>query len=187
MSNEHNEDASSVIKVAMNLFGACLVSGLIIAWVYYMTAETAAAKVIELKNESMRSLVADADEFKDVDGRQDWVAVYSKGKIAAYVVPAQSKGYGGKIKMLVAVSTDGSVLNYTILSHNETPGLGDKAGKPAFMSQTKGMKASQLVVTKDPSNKDNVHAISGATITSRAVVKGLKDAVDSVAVFKGGR
>jgi Na+-translocating ferredoxin:NAD+ oxidoreductase subunit G len=187
MSNEHNEETSSVIKVAMNLFGACLVSGLIIAWVYYMTAETAAAKVIELKNESMRNLVADADEFKDVEGRKEWVAVYSKGKVSAYVVPVQSKGYGGKIKMLAAVSTDGTVLNYAILGHNETPGLGDKAGKPAFMSQIKGKNASQLAVTKDPLNKEHVHAISGATITSRAVVKGLKDAVDAVAGFKGVR
>lgn len=186
MSNNH-ADNNSTIKIAMNLFGACLISGFIIAGVYSFTHETAEKKVIELKNESMRKLVASADEFKDVKDKNDWVQAMSKGQVAAYILPAESKGYGGSIKMLVAVTPDGKVLSYTILDSKETPGLGDKAAYEPFYSRIIGKDAEKLAVTKDPSNVDNVQAISGATITSRAVTKGIREAVESVTAFTGSK
>jgi Na+-translocating ferredoxin:NAD+ oxidoreductase subunit G len=176
----HDTSNNSVFKITFNLFSACLVSGFIIAGVYFLTAETAAKKVIELKNESMRSLVPSADDFKNIDGKKEWVKALSKGQTLAVIVPAESKGYGGSIKMLVAVSPDNKVLNYTIISANETPGLGDKAGKEPFMHDVIGKDVPRLQVTKDPANKENVHAIAGATITSRAVTKGIREAVELV-------
>lgn len=177
----HDTSNNSVFKITFNLFAACLVSGFIIAGVYFLTAETAAKKVIELKNESMRSLVPSADDFKNIDGKKDWVKALLRGQTLAVIVPAESKGYGGSIKMLVAVTPDLKVANYTILSANETPGLGDKAGKEQFMSEVIGKDVPRLEVTKDPSDKAHVHAIAGATITSRAVTKAVREAVELVA------
>ncbi len=92
----------------------------------------------------------------------------------AYIVPSESKGYGGKIKMLVAVTADSKVIDFSILEHNETPGLGDNAQKPEFRQMFAGKGADKLTVTKDPANKDNIQAMTGATISSRAVTKGVR-------------
>jgi electron transport complex protein RnfG len=55
------------------------------------------------------------------------------GKTIAYVVPGETKGYGGAVVLLVAVDTEGKVIDYTCTNkHNETPGLGDKATKITF-------------------------------------------------------
>ena len=100
--------------------------------------------------------------------------------------PSSSKGYGGAIKMLVAVTEEGKVVDFSILEHNETPGLGDNAQKPAFRNQFKEKGVSHLQVVKDPSNKEDIQAMTGATISSRAVTLGVRQAVDAVVAFKGG-
>jgi len=80
------------------------------------------------------------------------------------------------------------VLDFNILEHNETPGLGDNAQKPAFRKQFAGKGAELLEVTKDPSNKENIQAMTGATISSRAVTKGVREAAEKAAALaKGGR
>ena len=89
--------------------------------------------------------------------------------------------------MLVAVTADGKVIDYSILEHNETPGLGDNASKPAFRSQFKDKSSEQLVVVKDKSKAENIQAMTGATISSRAVTKAVKGAVDEVVAFTGGK
>ena len=78
--------------------------------------------------------------------------------------------------MLVAISPTFQALDYRILKHNETPGLGDKATKPAFREQFAGKTLEELVVVKTPS-KNNIQALTGATITSRAVTNSFKAAL----------
>ena len=187
MSAEHVEKKYSVFQIAMNLTAACFISGAVIAGTYYVTAPIAAQKAIVLKNDSMKSLVKDAEGFKPVDGKKDWYAAEKDGKAIAYVIPSESKGYGGVIKMLVAVTPDGKVIDFNITAHNETPGLGDNANKPKFRNLFNGKKAENLEVTKDPSQTDKIQAMTGATISSRAVTKGVKEAVEQYNQFAGGK
>ena len=183
MANEH-----SVFKIASNLALACFVSGLVIGAVYYVTAPVAAQKAEEMKQESMRSLVAEVDSFAEIPGEEGCIEAKKDGKVIAYIIPSESKGYGGKIKLLVAVDAEGKVLDFNILEHNETPGLGDNAQKPAFRNQFAGKGPELLEVTKDPGNKDNIQAMTGATISSRAVTKGVKEAAEKAqSLAKGGR
>lgn len=187
MSAEHVEKKYSIFQIAMNLTAACFISGAVIAGTYYVTAPIAAQKAIVLKNDSMKALVKDADNFKPVDGKKDWYAAEKGGQPIAYVIPSETKGYGGTIKMLVAVEKDGKVIDFNIVSHNETPGLGDNASKPKFKDQFNGKKLENLEVTKDPSQTDKIQAMTGATISSRAVTKGVKEAVDQYKQFAGGK
>ena len=64
---------------------------------------------------------------------------------------------------------------------------GDNASKPAFRDQFKGKGSEQLVVVKDKSKVDNIQAMTGATISSRAVTKAVKGSVDEVVAFTGGK
>ncbi|MDR3595315.1 RnfABCDGE type electron transport complex subunit G [Clostridium sp.] len=187
MEGAHVKKEYSIFQVAINLIGACLISGLILGVVYYITAPIAAEKNELLKQQSMKELVSDADNFKAVPDKEQWFAAEKGGKVIAYVVPSESKGYGGEIKMLVAISTDGKVIDYNILSSNETPGLGDNASKEPFRSQFKGKKEANLTVVKDPSDKEDIQAMTGATISSRAVTLAVKNAVNEVTELTGGK
>lgn len=188
MTSEHTENKNSILQIALNLAGACIISGIIIATVYYLTADIAIQKKAELNTLALQSLVTEADKYTPIEGKEGWYTASKNGDLIAYVVPAESKGYGGAIKMLVAIGPDNKVIKYTILESKETPGLGDKASKEPFMDQFAGKSSSNLVVTKDASKKDNIQAISGATITSRAVTLAVKTAVDDVSQFsKGGK
>lgn len=185
MTNMNENSNNSIVKVALNLTVACLISGVIIGLTYYFTSPIAKEKNVMLKTQAMQALVKDAQAFKPVEGKAGWYEAVKGGKAIAYVVPSESRGYGGSIKMLVAITPDGTVLNYDILSHNETPGLGDNATKEKFKNQFQGMSENNLVVVKDPSDIQHVQAITGATITSKAVTKGVKEA-GQVVKFSGG-
>jgi len=187
MSGEHANKEYSILQITLNLTGACLISGLIIAATYFITAPIATQKNAMLKEQAMKDLVVNADSFKTVPKKAQWYAAEKKGKVIAYIVPSETKGYGGKIEMLVAVSNNGKVIDYNILTANETPGLGSNASKDSFRERFKGKKSEALKVVKDPSNKINIQAMTGATITSTAVTKGVKEAVDEVDEFVGGK
>lgn len=177
----------SIFRIASNLAMACLVSGLVIGSVYYVTAPVAAQKAEMMKQDSMKALVQDADSFQPVDGHEGWFAAMKGGKAEVYIVPSETKGYGGRIRLLVAVTADGRVMDFNILEHNETPGLGDNAQKPAFRGQFAGKTADHLKVVKDRGNAEDIQAMTGATISSRAVTRGVKQAVEAVTAFTGGK
>ncbi len=103
-------------------------------------------------------------------------AVYASE--TGYAVQVQPAGFGGTISMMVGVDKSGNVMNISIISHTETAGLGDVAASKnaageAFRDQFAGMSGT-LAVTKDGGE---INAITGATITSRAVTAGVNAAL----------
>ena len=87
-----------------------------------------------------------------------------------YVVTTTDKdGFGGSIQITVGITADGTVNGVSILSISETAGLGMKATEPAFYGQYEGKQAEKFVVSKDGGDGEPIDALSGATITSRAV------------------
>lgn len=186
LPDAHTNKEYSIFQIAFNLAVVCLVSGIIIAATYYFTAPITEKKNAQLQQQSMQELVPDADSFVTVGGKSEWYAATKDDQTIAYVVPATTKGYGGTIELLVAVSTDGSVMDFQILSANETPGLGSNASKDSFRSQFAGKTSDALTVVKDQTNTENIQAMTGATITSTAVTKGVKEAVDEVNAYMGG-
>jgi electron transport complex protein RnfG len=190
MSEGHEavaEKKAGILRITINLTVTCLISGAILAAAYFLTHPIAVEQTKKLETMSMQELVPDASSFKAVEGHEGMFAAEKDGAVAAYVVSEAPKGYGGAIKMLVAVTKDGKVIDFTITGSNETPGLGSKAAETPFKDQFPGKTADQLVVTKDQANKTQVQAMTGATISSKAVTKGVKDAVDAVAALTGGK
>ncbi|MDR2296406.1 MAG: FMN-binding protein [Clostridiales Family XIII bacterium] len=182
------ERAYTIPRIAANLICTCLLSGVILAGTYYVTNPIAVEKNKMLEKQAMQALVPQAVDFEALDDKEAWFAAKNgAGTEIAYVLPARNKGYGGSIRMLVAVALDGRVLDYAILESNETPGLGDGAAKDYFKDRIRGKTADALVVVKDPSDTVHVDALTGATITSRAVTEGVRAAAEEVSAFVGGR
>jgi electron transport complex protein RnfG len=187
MPEMHAEKKSGIFRIAINLAITCLIAGVILAAAYFITHPIAVEKAKMLKDLSMQALVPEADTFSPVEGHEDMYEATSNGTVRAYVVSAESKGYGGTISMLVAVTPDGKIIDFNIQTSNETPGLGSKAAEPDFKNQFPGKTSEALIVTKDQANTENIQAMTGATITSKAVTKGVKEAVDMVIAYTGGR
>ena len=81
--------------------------------------------------------------------------------------------------MMVGVDGDMKILDYQILQHNETPGLGEIAKKEKFRKRIRGRGLDNLEVTKR-GEPGKIDAITGATITTDAVVKGLKKGLEEL-------
>lgn len=107
----------------------------------------------------------------------------ARTKVLGYAVPGTSpNGYGGDIRLMAGLTADRAVVTYQVLAANETPGLGAKLGDAAFAAQFAGQPAAALKVKKDGGTID---ALTGATITSRAVCEALADAVARVDRLEG--
>ena len=92
------------------------------------------------------------------------------GDVVAYVIVAQSKGYGGQVPIAVAFGRKGGVKSITAMANDETPGLGTKIAEEAYISQYVGKEAAQL-------EADGIDLISGATISSKAALSAFNIAV----------
>jgi electron transport complex protein RnfG len=97
----------------------------------------------------------------------------------AFIASTAGKGYSSFIQMLVSLNTGMKISDVKVLSMNETPGLGDQVLEKSFLDQFKGKSISQIVLIKGET-KENIQAISGATISSRGVTNGIKDAVQTL-------
>ncbi|CVK20412.1 MULTISPECIES: RnfABCDGE type electron transport complex subunit G [Sporomusa] len=196
MSHDSGKN-DSLIKIALNLTTACLISSVILSGVYFITAPYAAANDTKRKEKAMQAVIEDVPnkEFALKLSPNDWgiipienkpgwykAAMKADGKVIAYIVPAASKGYSSVVSMIIAVSPEGKLLNFKVVSQAETPGLGDKFYEPKFYQQFPGKKPEDLVVVKEPTDK-NIQAMTGATITTRAIAKGIREAAEEVGVY----
>lgn len=107
------------------------------------------------------------------------------GEITAVIIPSVTlKGYSGPIRMLVGVNRDGTIAGVRVISHTETPGLGDDIElkkSPWILSfngrSLKNPPPQRWKVEKDGGDFDQ---FTGATITPRAIVTQVKAVLDLV-------
>ncbi len=171
---DHNNN--SMFKITLNLTLAAFLSGVIIAVVYYFTAPIAEIQRIRMKEQSMKDLVPTATAFNPVEGKTEWYRAEKDGELLAYLIMTSEKGFDGHVKMFLAASTDQKVIGFKVLSHKETPGLGDQAFQPKFADQFNGKVYQQLELVK-MQEEGKILAVTGATITSRAVTNAIKKAL----------
>ena len=132
---------------------------------------------------SMSKLIK-ADSYNettlDTDGNS---VIYYKamlsGEPIGYIFITSSSGYGGDVSVMTATDISGKVTSVAILDvSNETPGLGQNAAKEDFYSQFNG-KSSAVSAAKHgtASGENEIDAVTGATITSKAVADAVNTAI----------
>ena len=188
------------MKDAFVLCGITLVAGALLGGVYEMTKAPIDAANLAAKEAAYRTVFPDAASFDAGDladkipAANEEIAGLGYGKVmvdeavaasdasgaaAGYVVTATSNdGFGGAITVSVGIQSDGTVNGIEFLTLAETAGLGMNADKPEWKGQFAGKKEEVFSVTKDGATSDDqINAISGATITSRAVTNAVNAAV----------
>lgn len=97
--------------------------------------------------------------------------VYQDDTKIGYAFKATGSGYGGNIDILVGLDNNFEIKGVSIISQTETPGVGSKITESSFTDQFKGLSVSDIALKSEGGKVD---AITGATISSRAVVDAIQ-------------
>jgi len=162
------------VKITLPLSIICIVVALMLAVVNALTADTIAANNAREKEAAILSIFPDGDGT-ELNYAEDGTEVYrvkTGESVIGYCVSVAENGFGGAVSMMVGVDPSGSVCGVKIVSLSETPGIGSKVKSDGFLATFKG---DQLFVIGE-----NFDAISGATVSSKAVVRGVNRALIAV-------
>lgn len=178
-----------IFKTGLILFFVTAIAALLLAVVNMVTAPVIEQNQYNRTQEALKVVMSDAQEFSEVDVDDEtiagaYIAKDSSGEKMGVCVISTANGYGGEIEVLVGVS-DGKVTGVQIMSHSETPGLGANATKPGFYEQYTGKSSGIAAVKQNPSDNE-IQAMSGATITSKAVTEAVNYAIDFANSYMGG-
>ena len=174
-----------MIKMVVVLTILSFFSGGVLAYIRNNTQERIENQVLEfVKGPAIRAIfegagnnpVADRFTLKDGDVERTFFVGVFDGEPRGVAFETAGKGYGGDVGLMVGIDVkDNKLMGVSVTTHGETPGMGAKAkSDPSFAAQFKGLALAQPVaVTQDGGS---ISAISGATITSRAVSSAATDA-----------
>jgi len=173
-----------IIKITLNLVVIYIAGGIILTAIYAWTSPIMYRNDVIEKEQALKELMPEAETIEKLG---DWTvhdkhAEYFIGKrgdmVTGYIVQSFGKGYSSYINTLIAVDKDFIVQRINILGHAETPGLGDEIEMDSFTNRFSGKDREHLQVVKTETT-DYIQAISGATISSRAVTEdAVKQGVD---------
>ena len=181
-------ETKRILKTGGILCAITAVAALLLGAVNSVTAPRIELNNYKKMQTAMQNVMKDADFFTEdtsftpSDETADVSAVYTaeiKGnEIVGCCVSVSPNGYGGAIDMIVGVDKDLKVTGVDIINQSETAGLGSKSTEPEFREQYVGKSAIDKVV-KTGAKENEINAISSATITSKAVTKGVNEAIEA--------
>ncbi len=201
-----NNDVKSMLKDAGILFAITLIAGLVLGFVYELTKEPIRVQQELAIQRACQAVFANAESFEaqkyapteDMLAELDNMGVEigtvfeakdASGSSLGYVVETtSSEGYGGDITLYAGINNEGMLNGISILSIAETPGLGMNA-ESVLVPQFENVKTTLFRYTKSGKNaSDEIDAISGATITTKAVVNAVNGAIHVIQqdFMKGG-
>ncbi len=177
-------DLKEILIPTISLFLICTIVTALLAGTNAITAPMIEQLQIETENKTKVAVLADAKEFSEAktvaynDADYTYYEGYDESKnIIGYVFTTSAKGYGGDIVTMVGIKKDGTVAGMDYLTISETAGLGKNATKEEFMAQFIG-KSGEIGVNKNAPADNEIQALTGATITSKAVTKAVNIALD---------
>jgi len=177
---------SNFKNMVLCLFLTCLICSAILGCVYAVTKAPIDKTNQALLKKSIEAVLPSGGELStepksvEVGGQPSeyYECKGSDGKVMAYAVKSTTVGFGGPLTIMVGVRPDGSIVNTSVFSHSETPGLGAKCtSDPAFVAQWKDFPAEKILSVKKDGG--DVDAITASTITSRAYAKAVKNAKEA--------
>lgn len=161
---------NEIIKPVLVLVCICLVVTALLAYINSVTSPIIAKAEQEKTEQAMSEVLFEADGFEklEIENLPDRVTeVYTATNGAGYVFMLTTKGYGGDMKLICGMKSDGTIEQCKTLSHAETSGLGSKTAEDPYRNQYSGKNSDTL---------SEVDAITGATISSNAYKNAIEDA-----------
>lgn len=161
-----------MVRYGLILALICIVAAGLLAGVNSLTKARIIAQAQAEEEASLKEVLPEAVHFEPVKSGDDilYYKAYNKdGKLIGVAFKATGKGYSSTIETMVGMLKDGIITAIKILNQNETPGLGAQVAEPKF--------SSQFAKQKD---LNNIQAITGATISSKAVIDSVKKKAEEI-------
>lgn len=169
--NVGREKMKDTLKYISVLFSFCFAAGLLLSATYALTQPRIAKARQEQQDEAVKEVMPQAKEIKSLQ-KGDLVyyaAMDGQGRLLGYIFISESRGYSSLIRAAVSITPDGKIINIKVLEQKETPGIGSQITEAGFLERFKGKTA-----------RDEIDAISGATISSSALIKSVKATIEKI-------
>lgn len=167
------------VKPTAVLTVICVAVSAALVYTQSLTAPIIAEAEKAAADKARTEVLEGADSFTKVELTEvpeGAVEAYKADNGVGFVITTAASGYGGPVTVMTGINTDGSIAKVKVLSHSETPGIGTKVTDSDFPSTFTG-KTSDLA---------GVEKISGATISSNAVISAVEAAFKTYTVATGG-
>ncbi len=177
MPGEAYLDELRVLGRKMLALGAVISGTIVVITMVYFTTELATVQQSMAADQALlEQVMPQADIIAESAYRSDNAvaisAAYSESDLMGYCIQVQVAGFGGSMDMVVGVDVNGKVTGIAILSHSETQNMGTQALTEDYFSQFVGKSG-----TVTTSGYNGIDTVSGATITSKAVLEGVNRAL----------
>lgn len=153
----------------------CGLSGYLLAQVY-KTTKPKIEEIKKIEEEKLnREIFPEGANFeeKEIKGIKYISVLNSSNEEIGKIFDVKTLGYGGYIYLKVGLDMENKIKKVKIKEHSETPGLGSKITNDSFLNQFIGKTKEDIYLKKDKSD-GKIDAITGATVSSKAIVEGIR-------------
>ncbi|MBN2681324.1 MAG: RnfABCDGE type electron transport complex subunit G [Bacteroidales bacterium] len=182
---------STFVNMVLTLFLVCGIAAGALGYIYTITKEPIETAKKDFLYKQINVVVPGADQGEigepiEKEGLKFYVVKDNSGQVIGTAVESFTEsGFSGRFDIIVGFDQDGKILDSNVLTHKETPGLGDKMSKDVApwneQFKEKDPASYKLIVKKDGGDVD---AITAATISSRGYCDALQKAYDGYMKFK---
>ena len=161
-----------IIRYGFILSLICIVASGLLAGAYSLTTAKIIAQALAEEEAGLKQVIPQAVRFEPVKSGSGiaYYKAYNKDGVALGVAfKTSAKGYSSPIDTIVGMAGDGTITTIKILNQNETPGVGARVTEKSFTSRF-----------ANKNDISGVQAISGATISSKAVIESVKRKADEI-------
>ncbi len=155
----------------------CAIASGLLAGVNFITKPRILAQARAEEEMSLKEVLPEAGRFAEVKSGEEilYYKAYDKDSgLVGVAFKASAKGYSSTIETIAGMTKDGTITAIKILNQNETPGLGARIIEPEFTRQFSNKNVPAL---------NDIQAITGATISSRAVIEAVKKKAQEIRVL----
>ncbi len=180
MQKLNKKEILSILNISFRLFIVCTIIAALVASVNFVTKDRIAAYELEQVTKALDDVfekVVDAPEYNEIDTQftgsvTGLYEVTGNSETIGYGVLCEPQGFKDVIQLLVAFDNDNAIMAVRVISHSETPGFGDRVKNEDWFAEQFAGKQNAVSL-----GGDGVNALSGATVSSKAVTKGVNEAI----------
>ena len=178
VSQSSKKDVTAALMIGLKLLLICAIVAGVVSLVFHVTLEKYEANLQKTKDEAVADIFGVeglTSRALPAEGIKETVyeVCGADGALIGYCVEVDGKGFGGSIGLMVGYNAACEIVGVRVVAHSETPGLGAKIKDASFLEQYEG-KADEITLGED------VDAIGGATVSSRAVTEAVNRASASL-------
>ena len=188
-----NKSLKEILVPAIMLFVIAAVCTALLAGTNLLTKDKIAEIAVQTEMKAKSAVFESAKSFSDEKNvtvnEKEYVyydALDEKGNVMGYVFSVTVKSYGGDLSAMIGISSEtDKITGVEITAISDTPGLGMKVDSEDFLSQYID-RSGNIGVNKNEKTDTEIQAVSGATISSKAVTEAVNQAFSAYEAVKAG-